>query len=137
MAVVEEPHVQIDGRTEHVFVVRGLRFATGDLGERERRLAGLAPGTPLKVFADVDNPVNSKALQLLTPSGELVGWVPDALVSYVNSVLGQAGARVVVHRLNGPELPPHIRLLARLSGQLPTGRTPLPQLSEPAALATT
>lgn len=137
VAVVEEPLVRSDGGTEHVFVVRGVRFAAQDPAERERRLAGLARGTPLVVRADVDNPVNSQALQLLNPTGELVGWVPDALVSYVSSVMVGAGSRVVVQRLNGPELPPHVRLLALLSGRLPIGQPPLPQLLEPADLATT
>lgn len=136
VAVVEEPLVRSDGSTEHVFVVRGVRFAAPASAERERRLAGLAPGTPLTVRADVDNPVNSAALQLLNPGGHLVGWVPDALVSYVSSALVEGGARAVVQRLNGPDLPPHIRLLARLSGRLPIGRPPLPQLHDPVDLAT-
>lgn len=137
VAVVEEPHVRSDGSTERVFVVRGVRFASPDTAERERRLAALAAGSFLIVRADVDNPVNSAALQLLNPAGQLVGWVPDALVSYVSSALATGGARVVVQRLNGPELPPHIRLLARLSGRLPVGQPPLPQLLDPADLAMT
>ena len=136
VAVVEEPLVRCDGTTEHVFVVRGLRFATADPDERERSLAGLVPGTALGVHADKDNPVNGEALQLLTPDRQLVGWVPDALVSYVSSVLVHDGS-VVVHRVNAPALPPHIRLLGRVEGRLPPGWPPLPQLAEHAVLSTT
>lgn len=128
VAVVEEPLVHHDGATEHVFVVRGVRFAAPDPADRERRLAALASGTPLGVRADSDNPVNPEALQLLAPTGEAVGWVPDALVPYVRAVLAGADGRVVVQRRNGPELPPHVRLLARVSGRLPNGVPPLPQL---------
>lgn len=135
-AVVEEPLVQNDGSTQHTFVVRGVRFAAPEPIELERRLAGLVTGTPLIARADVNNPVNPDAIQLLNPAGALVGWVPDALVPYVEGVLAGPDSRIVVQRVNGPELPPHIRLIARLSGRLPIGRPPLPQL-EPADLAKT
>ncbi len=136
VAVVEEPFVDDAGRTSHVFVVRGLRFAAGPPEEREAVLSDVDAGTPLQVRPDLNNPVNPDALLLLAPSGAPVGWVPDALVPYVSSLLLHAGGNVLVQRRNGPELPPHVRLLARAQGTLPLGVAPLPQLQralEPAA----
>lgn len=129
VAVVEEPHVHPDGRTDHVFVVRGLRFALGDPVQRERVLAGLVPRTPLAVGADHQNPVNSQALRLSAPDGAAIGWVPDALLPYVRAVVGGSGGQVLVQRRNGPDVPPHLRLLARVTGRHPAGTLTLPQLA--------
>jgi hypothetical protein len=135
IAVVEEPQVQSDGSSSHVFVVRGVRFAAPDPADRERRLGGLVTGTPLVVRRDVGNPVNGDALQILTESGEPIGWVPDALVRYVGAVLDTPGGELTVQRRNGPEMPPHVRLLAHVQGQLPVGVSPLPQLEATSELA--
>lgn len=130
VTVTEEPIVQEYGRTSHVFVVRGLRFAAPDLERREGVLAELEPGTPLLVRPDTSNVVNPAALQLLTTGGDAIGWVPDALVPYVRAVLAHPGGDVIVQRRNGPELPPHVRLLASVRGTLPDGVRALPQLAE-------
>ncbi len=127
LAVVEEPPVAADGSTSHVFVVRGLRFALPEPPVRERVLSGLERGTPLSVRPDINNPVNPAALRLETPAGQAVGWVPDALVPYVGAVMGGAVGELVVRRRNGPDQPPHLRLLAEVRGTLPDGMSPLPQ----------
>ncbi len=134
VAVVEEPAVGQDGSTTHVFVVRGLRFAVPDSLRREALLAGLEPGVGLSVRDDTSNPVNPEALHLVAPSGEPFGWVPDALVGYVRNVLATPGGIVVVQRRNGPELPPHIRLLVRVSGVVPTGVPALSPLEQGAPI---
>lgn len=130
VAVVEEPSVGQDGSTTHVFVVRGLRFAVPDPVRREALLADLGPGVPVSVRDDTSNPVSPEALHLMAPSGEPFGWVPDALVHYVRSVVATPGSTVVVQRRNGPDLPPHIRLLVRVSGFLPAGVPALPPLGQ-------
>lgn len=141
VAVVEEPSVGPNGATSHVFVVRGLRFALPDLETREAVLQNLQNGAVLTVELDDGNAVNPRALALSTPHGDAVGWVPDALVPYVEAVCASGDGRVVVQRRNGAEQPAHLRLLARVSGRLPAGFTTLPQLAAgrhdtvPAALA--
>ena len=134
VAVVEEPAVGQDGSTTHVFVVRGLRFAVPDPDQREALLEALEPGIYISVRYDTINPVNPEALQLVAPSGEPFGWVPDALVHYVRSVLVMPGGTLVIQRRNGPELPPHIRLLVRVSGALPPGVPALPPLEQGAPI---
>lgn len=134
VAVVEEPAVGQGGSTSHVFVVRGLRFAVPDPGRREALLAALEPNVPVSVRDDTSNPVNPEALHLVAPSGEPFGWVPDALVHYVRNVLATPGGTVVVQRRNGSELPPHIRLLVRVSGVLPAGVSALPPLGQGAPI---
>lgn len=136
VAVVDEPAVQPDRSTSHVFVVRGLRFAVTDPHQREAALAGLEAGVRMSVRDDVSNPVNREALQLISPAGEPVGWVPDALVHYVRSVLAAPGGQIVVQRRNGPEFPAHLRLIVRVDGFLPFGVSALPALDlrEPVAV---
>jgi hypothetical protein len=129
LAVVEEPPVAADGSTCHVFVVRGLRFALPEPQWRGQVLAELERGTPLTVRSDVGNPVNPDALRLDGPGGQPVGWVPDALVPYVGAVTGGAAGELLVRRRNGPDQPPHLRLLAEVRGVLPDGMPSLPQLS--------
>lgn len=134
VAVVEEPTIELGGWTNHVFVVRGLRFAVPDARRREAMLADLGPGVPMSVRDDTSNPVNPDALHLVAPSGDPIGWVPDALVHYVRNVVATPGSAVVVQRRNGPELPPHIRLLVRVSGMLPAGIPALPPLEQGAPI---
>lgn len=129
VAVVEEPDVGPGGATSHVFVVRGLRFALPDRAAREVVLEGVQRGTVLTVRRDEGNAVNPRALALTTPQGDSVGWVPDALVPYVEAVMESGDGQVLVQRRNGPEQPAHLRLLARVSGRVPAGFQALPQLA--------
>lgn len=135
LAVVEEPHVDPDGRVAHVFVVRGLRFALEEPAAREAVLADLTPGVRLHVRTDHQNPVNDQALQLSTPGGTAVGWVPDALVPFVAAVIRDGEGQVHVQRSNGKDVPPHLRLLARVIGRHPPGEPALPQLADVPDLA--
>lgn len=132
VAVVEEPKVSPDGSTNYLFVVRGLRFALPDLGHRETALEHLQPRAPLTVRR-VNNAVNPYALALETARGDPVGWVPDGLIPYVTAVCEGDAASLAVYRLNGPEQPAHLRLIAQVSGRLPVGFRTLPQLTDAAA----
>jgi hypothetical protein len=139
VTVIEEPHVAADGSTSHLFIVRGVRFAApntrdaGDAGGGVKGLGGaeqLVPGDELHVQADPDNPVNPHALHLLSPDGAVIGWVPDALVSYVRAVTDHPNSRITVHHRNDMSMPPHLRLIAHLQGTLPEGQSALPQLDQ-------
>lgn len=126
VSLVEEPHVSSDGRTEHTFLVHGVRHVP-DPPARNLVLAALTPGSRLSVDDQPDNPVNSHALIVTAPDGTALGWVPDGLVPYMRQMLPER-VQLRVVRINGPEQPDQLRLLVRSVGTLPHGAAPLPQL---------
>jgi hypothetical protein len=127
LVLTEEPQVSATGATDYVFIVRGLRYALPDPTERDDVLSRLAVGAPLRSADEPRNQVSGKALRLTTESGAPVGWVPDALTSYVRLVL-EASGRLQIQRINGPDQPAHARLLARLEGELPPNTITMPPL---------
>ncbi len=117
ISLVEEPRVGVDGRTEAVFLIRGSSYATrhfasGDLATRLRQ------GSRLDVVPDLENPVNPKAMLLKTPEGAPVGWVPDLLLPFVAALQSRGDAFVTLVQNNGIDAPWHLRLLARIEGQV-------------------
>lgn len=128
VAVVEEPHVEVDGSTSYVFLVRGIRFCQPDVSAREHILMSVSEGDELGVVSDDENEVNRRALLVTTGAGGPLGWIPDALIGYVSEVLARPDARLVVVRRNGPEQPAHLRLVAGLTGSHPADRVPFPAL---------
>lgn len=115
--LVEEPRVAADGTTSTVFLVRGARFAAID--SASAHAAGdLQPGDQLTIAPESSNPSNPAALQMVTDSGVSVGWVPDMLIGYVNTI-GTDACNVSLRRNNGPDSPWHMRLLVELAGHLP------------------
>ncbi len=68
------------GRDAPELAARGLRVA-GVAGaaqhhEETLRSAALAPGLPLVLRRDADNPHDANAIAVDTPGGEQAGWVP-------------------------------------------------------------
>lgn len=118
LVLTEEPAIEGDGRTSSVFAVRGLRFAMPDPQLREQVLSRLTQHEPLTVREEPDNEVSRRALQVRLPQGALLGWVPDPLADYVRRVVMRGGT-LRVQRCNGPDQPPHQRLLVRVDGELP------------------
>lgn len=127
LVLTEEPAVDGDGATSATFAVRGLRFALPDPDLREQVLQELTQHARLTVRDEPKNEINRRALQVCLPDGPAVGWVPDALADYVRRVVESDGT-VVVRRCNGPEQPPHARLLVQVNGHLPLGAVTLPSL---------
>lgn len=106
---------QVDDRTEErLFLVSGCRHVE----DIESRLAALAAGDELHVRADPGNEWDPRALVLaMKDEGEhKVGYIPGYLLSDVHKHL-ESGAvvRVIVERVNGPEVPWHLRLLCKLT----------------------
>jgi hypothetical protein len=127
VAVVGEPVVDANGDTDHVMVARGVRFILQDAALRNEVFAQLRSGDPLLVVEDSENPVNVDALLIRTLGGTDVGWIPDRLVPYVATVLSNSGS-LTVHRVNGEDQPPHLRLLVRIMGRHPADSPTLPAL---------
>lgn len=125
VSCVEEPYVEPDGTTAHIFLVHGVRHVPARAAAR-LVLAELQPGDSLKLLPEPENPVNRDALLITSSEGVVLGWVPDGLLPYVGRLLGQPSVKVV--RVNGPEQPDQLRLLIRVAGHLPPGEPALPGL---------
>lgn len=105
----------IDDRTEErLFLVSGCRHVE----DIESRLAVLQPGDELHALDEPDNDWDPRALMLAMQDvrGPKVGYLPGYLLSDVRKRLeSEAAVRVTVERVNGPEVPWHLRLLCKLT----------------------
>lgn len=113
------PWVGSDGTTKCRFLVHGIRHMPGV------SLSSLVPGQSLELRDDPGNPVNPDAVQVCTADGKAVGYVPDLLLEHLRVVRASGPVRLTVEHVNGPEAPPHLRLLVRLEGRVPPGYEPM------------
>lgn len=105
------PTVGDDGRTFCRFLVHGIRYVTGG------PLPPIAPGEPVILKPEPDNPKNGRAMLICTESGGPLGYVPDLLIDYVEAVQAFDGhMALTVEHVNGDDAPLHLRLLVRLDG---------------------
>jgi len=106
---------EFDPMTRHTsstFLAHGVRHRSE---KAQARVTDLAPGERLRLVPEPGNKVNPRALQVVSDDGEHLGFVPDPLVEYTQSLLAH-DPRLSVVRANGPEVGPHMRLLVRLEG---------------------
>jgi hypothetical protein len=111
--IVPEPRTEADGRQVLLFLASGMRH----LESARERISQLSAGDELLLRPEPDNPVNPNALLLDNATGEPVGWVPDYLLDLVCGYRARGPVQVFVERANGPDAPPHLRLLCRLEAQ--------------------
>lgn len=109
------PSVEADGTSRCFFLVHGVRHVTGG------PLPALAPGDPLTVRPEPGNRINPAAQLICSADGLALGYVPDLLLEHLAAVSGTGRASLTVEHVNGPEAPPHLRLLVRLEGATPPG----------------
>lgn len=114
--VVPEPTEMADGTLVRVFLVSGTRHADQrDPDTVSRLIEDLAAGSPLDLVAEPNNPSNPQAFHLAA-DGKRVGWVPDYLLSEIHRYLdSDRPVSIAVAQANGPDAPPHMRLLCRLT----------------------
>ncbi len=121
---VPEPSPQ--NRYESAFFVHGLRHRGPGAEVEARRLA---PGDPLVLKPEPENPHDPGALQILTTvGGTHLGFVPRYLcddVRCLQGVAGPEGVRVLVRRVNAPPTPAQFRILCALDAPWPAGFRPL------------
>lgn len=122
--VFPEPVIEPDGRTWCRFLVHGIRHILREHTETALSLASLRPGQPLRLVDDITNPKNPRAVLTTAEDGQPLGWAPDLMLDYLHTVRRQDTFTVVVERVNGPDTPPHLRLLVRLAGHVPAGYRP-------------
>jgi hypothetical protein len=119
-----EPFVAADGSTQSIFLVNGVRHVLAQDATAEQRFGSLRPGDRLILVDEPENTWNNRAILVSARDGQRLGWVPDLLLDYVHTVRDQAELSLMIEHVNGPEAPPHLRLLVRLNGQAPAGYRP-------------
>ena len=114
--VVPEPTEMPDGTLVRIFLVSGTRHADKrDPDAVSRLIENLPVDAPLELVPEPQNPHNPKALHLAA-HGKRVGWVPDYLLDEIHGYIDSSQpVSVAVVRANGPDTPPHLRLLCRLT----------------------
>jgi hypothetical protein len=113
------PSVGDDGATTCRFLVHGIRHVTGGV------LPELAQGQPLVLHEDPTNPYNVDAIRVCDIDGNPLGYVPDLLLDHLAEMRVTAPVTLTVEHVNGPEAPPHLRLLVRLDGHVRPGYEPM------------
>ena len=122
--VIEIPRADPDGSTTFTFLVHGIRYSPAGDGAVTDALAKLQAGDALTLVPQTDNPVNPKALLVVTQNGIEIGWVPDLLVDYFALIRAAGDYTLGIVRVNGPEVASQARLVARIVGHVPSGREP-------------
>ncbi|MCR6492724.1 hypothetical protein [Cellulomonas sp. P24] len=121
------PHV-VAGQVSCSFLVHGIRHlpenrpvfdgvphpvTAGQIGDV---LDGLVPGAPLALVPEPTNANNPEAI--LVVAGEVpVGYVPDLLVRDLHRLREVTQVHASVIRVNGPDAPSHLRVLAELAAE--------------------
>lgn len=120
--VVAEPTPDADGRVRTLFLAHGVRHIDG----ANERIARLRPGDPLHLRAEPGNVNNPRALLIDAGANLAVGYVPNWMLDIVHDLAdADPDHRLTVELANGPETPPHLRLLCRLEAQFaPDTRPP-------------
>jgi hypothetical protein len=120
------PEPSAENRYESAFFVHGLRHRAPEAEEEARRLA---PGDPLVIRPEPENPHDPRALRVLTTlGGTHLGFVPRYLcedLHRLQDMEGHDGVRVRVRRVNTPPTPAQFRILCSLEAPWPAGFRPL------------
>ncbi|SDG12063.1 hypothetical protein [Pseudonocardia oroxyli] len=117
--VLPVPDVGPDLRSDTLLLVHGIRHVvTG-------AMPVLVRGDELGVVPDRTNRFNPAAQSVTTAGGQPLGYVPDMLLEHLGAMQSAGPVRLAVEHVNGPEAPPHLRVLARLTGTVPPGYRPM------------
>lgn len=98
------------GATSAHFLAHGVRHRSEAVSAH---ITALRPGHRLGLQTERDNPVDSRAVQIVDGTTHL-GYVPAPLLDYVHSVLDTGDYALRVVRANPAETHPHLRLLLSL-----------------------
>lgn len=121
------PHV-VGGRVSCSFLVHGIRHIPENqpvfdgvahpvtAEQIDQVLARLEPAAPLDLEPEPTNAGNHEAI-LVVALGVPVGYVPDLLVHDLHRLREVAEVRASVIRVNGPDAPSHLRVLAQLDAE--------------------
>lgn len=127
--VFPEPEVDDSGRSRASFFVHGLRYRLQEDPRVAVTLSDLRVDDVLQLAPEPGNPVNPQAVHV-AGSGVPLGWVPDVLADYVQTLLGSGTPTALVAHVNGADVPPNLRLLVEVVGSVPLGHRPFGALVE-------
>lgn len=113
------PSVSPEGRSRCLFLVHGVRHVLGD------EPSPVDAGDELVLDDDPTNPVNPRAVLVSSTTGRHIGYVPDLLLGHLTVLREHGPVELRVEHANGPEAPPHLRVLVRLEGVAPPGYRPM------------
>lgn len=122
--VFPAPRRNAAGRYAASFFVHGLRHYPA----AEEAARGLRPGDPVILQAEPQNPVDPRAVRVLTIVHEtLLGFVPRYLCADVHELLASdpQAVRTTVRRVNPPPAPAQFRVLCSVEAPWPAGFQPL------------
>ena len=121
MLVTAPPTVDGHGAITFTFLVHGVRHALQDASAQDT-LSALRDGDDVELRQQPDIAVHHLAIHVC--SGRVpIGWVPRLLCPAVHDALAAGHVTGRVLKANGPEVPPHMRLLVELNGSVPLGGT--------------
>lgn len=124
----------VDGQVSCAFLVHGIRHMPQNrpildgvahavsTEQIDQVLSGLAPGAPLDLVPEPTNASSHEAI-LVAARGVPVGYVPNLLVHDLHRLREVAEVRASVIRVNGPDAPSHLRVLAHLDAERAPGFT--------------
>lgn len=119
------PRPLVGDRYRLEFFVHGLRHANAAARERAERLA---PGDPLRLIADLQNPVDPLAVALCTEDLHIVGYLPRYHCADLHALFGErCPVRAEVMQVNLPPTAPRHRVLCRMGAEWPFSHPPLDQ----------
>lgn len=95
------------------FPVAGWRHYQG-----EQAMGELVPGTALRLELERDNPYDTAAIQILSPSGVLLGYVPRVYAWYLDDSVDQDAYSAQVKDI-GPVEDPQVRVIVHLRASAP------------------
>lgn len=97
-------------------VVRGAALDVS-AHAHESALASIHSGEELLLLEEDNNPRSVNATLVANRAGVPLGYVPEVLALGVRELLRNGRVEVRAVRVNGPEVPPHIRLVTRLTAE--------------------
>jgi len=117
--VTAPPTVDGYGAISFTFLVHGVRHALQDASAQDT-LSALRDGDDVELRQQPDNAADRLAIHVCSGSVP-IGWVPRLLCPAVHDALGEGHVTGRVLKINGPEVPLHMRLLVELNGSVPPG----------------
>lgn len=113
------PLVSPDGSTSCRFLVHGVRHIEKQDSTVQERIDSLVEPEELLLIDEPENPKNSRAIQIATTEGRVLGWVPNLLLDYAHTIREYAPVSVVAEHANSSSVPYHFRVIARIDGAVP------------------
>lgn len=98
------------------FPVAGWRHYGG-----EKAIAELQPGAALRLELERDNPHDSSAIQIHSPGGTLLGYVPRIYAWYLDESVDRGAYTAAVKELGPPE-DPQVRVTVVVLADMPDAR---------------